>query len=684
MRHASPPSARHAAAHGSVRCAVLSRNIESPHRGRRRHNCVRDSGFRVDALEPRTLLAFAPVGPEFQVNTFTDGSQEWLSMASDPDGDVVVAWQSFGQDNSGWGVYARRYSASGEAQGGEFRVNTFTGGDQSAPGVASDANGNFVIAWQSAGQDGSGLGVYAQRFSADGEAQGAEFQVNSFTVGDQYTTPRSVASDADGDFVVAWTSYGQDGSGSGVYAKRYSAAGEAQGEEFQVNTFTADNQARPSVASDDKGDFVVAWQSVGQDGSGSGVYAQRYSAAVEAQGGEFQVNTFIADAQAWVSVAEDAEGDFVVVWSSYGQDGSGWGVYAQRYSAGGEAQGGEFQVNTFTASAEYTTPASVASDAAGNFIVAWHSAEQDGSDWAVYAQRYSAAGEAQDGEFQVNTFITGDQSEPSVAWGANGDFVIAWHSSPQDGSGYGIFAQRYQSAPAPSLPQVTQVFVNGLGLTGQTTANGVAFRTLARIDDTFGYAVPAGANQSKSIPWNGGVDRIALRFSADVAREVQEADLVVRGVNTDSYASAGFSYDPTTKTAVWMFSAPITNDKLRLFLDDALVGGLDGEWADGADAFPSGDGTAGGDFDFRFNVLRGDATQDGRVNALDLSFVRSKLNKTATNPGTGTTAYSPFADINPDGQINALDLSAVRARLNNGLPVGDSATAWLFTSKPVS
>src|SRR6476659_2328332 len=63
---------------------------------------------------------------------------------------------------------------------------------------------------------------------------------------------------------------------------------------------------------------------------------------------------------------------------------------------------------------------------------------------------------------------------------------------------------------ADALVRVTQVFVNGPGLTGQTSANGVTFRNLAGIDNTFGYPVPDVANQLKYIPWTGGIDRIAI------------------------------------------------------------------------------------------------------------------------------------------------------------------------------
>ena len=34
----------------------------------------------------------------------------------------------------------------------------------------------------------------------------------------------------------------------------------------------------------------------------------------------------------------DAAGNFVVTWSSNGQDGNGWGVYARRYDAAGVAR----------------------------------------------------------------------------------------------------------------------------------------------------------------------------------------------------------------------------------------------------------------------------------------------------------------------------------------------------------
>jgi hypothetical protein len=138
---------------------------------------------------------------------------------------------------------------------------------------------------------------------------------------------------------------------------------------------------------------------------------------------------------------------------------------------------------------------------------------------------------------------------------------------------------------------------------------------------------------------------------------------------------------------VWTLGSTVLNDKLRLFLDDALVSGLDGEWlnSNAAESYPSGNGTAGGDFDFRINVLRGDADGNGAVNALDLSVIKQRLNKTATNPGTTGATYSPFADLDANGAINALDLSSARGRLNTRLPTADpAATALLFSTRAIS
>ena len=127
--------------------------------------------------------------------------------------------------------------AAGAAAGSEFLVNTRVAGDQFDSSVGSLANGGFVVAWTSIGQDAaSSYGIYAQRYDSSGVAQGSEFRVNTQSIGDQFDA--TVATLSNGGFIIAWDSAGQDGGGSGVYAQRYDTAGMALGRAYFYNKGT--------------------------------------------------------------------------------------------------------------------------------------------------------------------------------------------------------------------------------------------------------------------------------------------------------------------------------------------------------------------------------------------------------------------------------------------------------------
>ena len=58
-------------------------------------------------------------------------------------------------------------------------------------------------------------------------------------------------------------------------------------------------------------------------------------------GAETQVNTTVANSQQNPAIAVDLNDIFVIVWESLNQDGSGYGIYAQRYKSTGGEQTGE-------------------------------------------------------------------------------------------------------------------------------------------------------------------------------------------------------------------------------------------------------------------------------------------------------------------------------------------------------
>ena len=388
------------------------------------------------------------VGEEFLVNTYMKDSQSNPSIAIDSKGNFVIVWQSYGQDGDRTGVYAQRYDVSAKPQGDEFQVNTHTINSQFNPSVAMDPLGNFVITWESRWQDGTIHSIYARRYNASGTPQGSEFRVNTYNK--DYQVHPDIAMDSSGNFAIVWKSWRQDSDEWGIYAQRYSAAGTSRGREFQVNTYTEDSQSGPSAAMDSSGNFIIVWTSEGQDGDLGGIYAKRYNASGTSRDSEFQVNTYIKDSQIASSVAMDSSGNFVIAWNSEGQDGDSDGIYARRYDASGTPQGSEFQVNSYTSGSQRNPTVTV--DSSGNFVIVWCSYEWTGADLGIHAQHYDVLGTRQGSNFKVSTNTEDDQF-PSVAMNISGNCVIAWHGYGYNCGENCIYAQRfkYPTLPAPII-----------------------------------------------------------------------------------------------------------------------------------------------------------------------------------------------------------------------------------------
>ena len=436
-------------------------------------------------------------GTEFQINTTTAADQSDPSVAVGPAGGFVVVWASSGQDGGGWGIYGQRFLPNGNKTGSEFPVNTTTTNDQDRPAIAMDENGNFVVAWRSSGQDGSGWGIFGQRFDSTGTKIGAEFPVNTTTANEQQDP--AVAMSQEGAFVIVWQSFGQDGDGWGVYGRRYNALGTAQGSEFLVNTETINYQEQPDVAMDEDGDFVVVWQSLNQAGGTSNydIYGQRFGSDGLTAGNEFPVNTYLSSSQSNAAVAMDSMGNFTVVWQSNFQDFSNEGIYAQQFDDVGNTVGSEFIVNTSTtgdqidaaaaidgagnwlvvwhdentlagvvyAQAYHTGSgvdvlvnnttsgsqlgAQIAMDKMGNYVVTWYGSGNGDSNNGIYAQRFDAGGNKLGGEFLVNTTTISSQAYPDIAMDESGNYVVVWASFAQDGNLWEIFGQRYSANGNP-------------------------------------------------------------------------------------------------------------------------------------------------------------------------------------------------------------------------------------------
>lgn len=324
----------------------------------------------------------------------------------------------------------------------EFQVNTRTAENQANPAIAMDADGNFVVVWSSyfRSVDRSN-DILGQRFDPNCEAVGGEFPVNTETTGNQKEP--SVAMDAAGNFVVAWQS--EDGNDWDIFARRFDANGAALGEEFVVNSFTDNKQQVPRVAMKPDGDFVIVWESekLGAEPYARTVAVQLYDANGVAVGGEFEVNLLLQCR--YPDVAMDAGGNFAVVWM---QDKSTNSIIARLYNADGTPEAMPFDVNS-TSFNSITRP-SIAMDNNGNFVVTWDGHSQAASMDDIHARWYSSDASMMTKQFCVNTTLGLAQERPRVAMTSQGEFVIAWHSETgTDDNGKDIFAQRFNSSCTP-------------------------------------------------------------------------------------------------------------------------------------------------------------------------------------------------------------------------------------------
>ena len=384
-----------------------------------------------------------PLG-EFRVPDFTTNYQSSSGVAMDADGDFVVSWTDY---TSGDGdIYARRFHANGSHNGSAFRVNTYTDGHQLMSSVALDDDGNFVVCWVDFSQDGSGYGVYARRYGPSGPLDASEFLVNTYTTNDQ-TSP-DVALNNAGEFIITWTDLTQDGSNNGIYARRYNSVGPLDASEFLVNTYTTSLQNGSAIALDDAGDFVIAWADYSLDGSYTGVFARRYTSLGPVDASEFIVNTVTDQDQSDADVALNENGEFIVTWTDNGGlDGDRSGIFARRFNTQGPLDASQFSVNAI--SAGFQVGSSVALGADGDFVIIWYSSLSIRGDQNILARRFSSSGPLDESEFLVNSYTTDRQLDPHLARDADGNFAVFWTSNGQDGPIRSVYGQLYSADGTP-------------------------------------------------------------------------------------------------------------------------------------------------------------------------------------------------------------------------------------------
>ncbi len=272
--------------------------------------------------------------------------------------------------------------------------------------------------------------------------------------------------------------------------------GGGSGKQQLANTYTVSDQQRPAVAADGHGRAVVAWESLGQDGSHLGVFAQRYVDGVAA-GSEFQVNSYSVSRQNFPAAAMDGAGNFVIAWRSSLQGSPGGTIFAQRYSADGARQGGEFQVGPDNSARDSQSEPQVAMNARGDLVIAWSNREVGAvaealgqnnlEDRWLEVRTYAPDGTPRTSPMRT-TVIATDQypRAPRVSMDADGNFVLVWASA---GDATQLRAQHFDlNATALSPAYTVNEVAEGVDVDLATVAmNADGQFAVAWEGHTFGY-----------------------------------------------------------------------------------------------------------------------------------------------------------------------------------------------------
>lgn len=488
-----------------------------------------------------------PLGGEFVINTATDGCQCLVALAPLAFGGFIAVYEShaagFGHQNGNFpGIVGQRFDATGAKIGAEFKISTSTDLDIRKPDISLLNDGSFLVVWDAF--DGNSEGIFGQRLDATGTPVGGEFRINTTTANSQ-GFPSVTGLIDNNSLVVAWSSRFQDGSDFGVYMQRFDLAGTPVGGETLINTTTASFQQDVDLSPLVNGGFVAVWESgvffgagPGSDGDRNGIFGQLFADDGTPVGSEFLINTTTAGNQNEPAVTGLEGGGFVVTWESLpGTQGTLESeVFAQIFDQTGTPVGAEFRVNITLVESQWQPAVTPLFD--GGFFIVWEDEAADGSGVGIFGQRFDATGTKVDGEFVINTTTQGIQEFPAVTVMANGNVAVAWHGETIDGDSSGIAAQIL--ATGANIFGTTSGEDTVLGSPGPDSIDGLEGDDLIEAlggDDTLN-----GGDGSDTL--NGGDDGDTLLGGgeADTLRGNDGDDSIEGGAGGD-FANGGKQHD---------------------------------------------------------------------------------------------------------------------------------------------
>ena len=383
------------------------------------------------------FIMFSAFGSEFPVNTRTSLDQTNAAISTDPNGNFVVVWSSYYSygDKSNEIRGRRFYADNSPIDAKEFEINTIQTGNQSEPSIATDAEGNFIVAWQGPNLDEQNQDdIFIRWFDVNAMPLGDEFRVNDNTENNQQF-PKIALNDSN-MLAVVWESESTraEPNTSLIYCKLYDTNGIIDGNEFQVNI--QPDCYYPDVTIDPNGNIAIVWLE-GKRPNFS-IMARLFDPNGTAKSEPIAVSTWDISSLTQPAIAMDPAGCFLITWDGDPNLAGMDDIHARIFEPNGAPLCEQFVVNSTLENAQQNPQ--VAMNDLGQFIIVWDSEiDPNTNERDIYGRRFDSDGKPIGNEFCLNTFLEDDQKYPAIAMGENDRFVTVWQSYEQDGSRYGIY-----------------------------------------------------------------------------------------------------------------------------------------------------------------------------------------------------------------------------------------------------
>ncbi|TIH15591.1 tandem-95 repeat protein [Marinifilum sp. JC120] len=309
---------------------------------------------------------------ERRVNSQTSSHQLETSITALEGGGYLVVWNSYEGKNY---ICGQRFDDLGNPQGNEFLISSEGRVGQEMPAVTSLENGGFVAVWSDWDGASKSDNVYARQFDSRIQAIGEDIIVSGGQ--EQYRVNTNILSLSDGGYMIMWDNrdVANESKKYNVFAQRFSAQGEKVGAEFQVNQKQNKiNYGRgiPQAVELVNGDVLIVWNAYYDNRIA--FYSQRYDSKGDCVG---EVKELVnirrcsgsSKLNGLQSLAATADGGFTIAWADYKETN----IKQQTFNANGQAVS-EIEVIADYSEDENATPSLVTLDN-GQTVVVWQSAE---------------------------------------------------------------------------------------------------------------------------------------------------------------------------------------------------------------------------------------------------------------------------------------------------------------------